>query len=65
MPLRCSAAPLLCWLLPPGVKVPFVRSLESATVRPEETDIWPAYRLIDNAGVPVDASKPKPHEALG
>jgi 2-oxoisovalerate dehydrogenase E1 component alpha subunit len=45
--------------------VPFVRSLESATVRPEETDIWPAYRLIDNAGVPVDASKPKPHEALG
>ena len=27
------------------------------------TDIWPAYRLIDNHGVPVDASKPKPHEA--
>ena len=44
--------------------MPFVRSLESATVRPEETDIWPAYRLIDNHGVPVDASKPKPHEAL-
>ena len=43
-----------------GVKVPFVRSLDEATVKPEETDIWPAYRLIDNNGVPVDKKK-KPH----
>lgn len=48
-----------------GVKVPFVRSLDEATVKPEETDIWPAYRLIDNNGVPVDKKKKAPHLALG
>ena len=48
-----------------GVKVPFVESLEESVVKPENTDIWPAYRLIDNNGQPVDSDKEKPHLALG
>ena len=48
-----------------GVKVPFVESLEESVVKPENTDIWPAYRLIDNHGQPVDSDKEKPHVALG
>ena len=48
-----------------GVKVPFVRSLEEAVVKPETRDIWPAYRLIDNNGKAVDSTKEAPHIALG
>jgi 2-oxoisovalerate dehydrogenase E1 component alpha subunit len=47
-----------------GVKVPFVRSLDDAVVKPENNAIWPAYRLIDNEGKPVDDSKEMPHIAL-
>ena len=47
-----------------GVKVPYVLELQEAVVKPEQNDIWPAYRMIDNMGQQVDPTKPAPHVAL-